>query len=566
MLVKCDNCGAKYRLTIKKRPGKSVSFKCGKCGTDIRIGPEEMDKAEGSAPATVQATCAGCGNTFVKHSGEKGTLCKQCRIDSLVRNVKEKYGVDSSALEDDEESARYTIRSADGLVLGPIKLRTVKVLAREQRIKGLEEVSKDDSEFMPLMNYPELQDLFPDIKEVMDTSGLEDKLDEAFSAAFGGEDEAVEAPAAEEDETDAESVAADEEAAEREEAVEGPATAKGPAPEEVPEREGEGPKQADQPETEAGPEPVAEEEAAKPNEGPAPPEGPEEVPAEGTETGGEAAADEVSPETAETVEGVPENESAPEDIPEVEAGLSPEVPSNEVAEEEGEETGAEEAQEAESVGTVPPSEEESADSQVETAEAEEGPGEVTDAPEYIESWEAPQGERRLAAADEDEEEEDYVLSGDDLLGIGKEASPAADEDSGPHEEVEASPASPEEAGPEGLPTKPVEREKVGTEFDLADDEEEHEEEIIDDLEPYSEPTPDTRYQVRYPDGMILGPIKLATIKELYETGNLTGEEEVQREEGPWKGFAEMPELMEFMSEEEEEGEDVVELTDVLEDS
>ncbi|MFO8058428.1 MAG: zinc-ribbon domain-containing protein [bacterium] len=513
MLVRCDNCGAKYRLTIKKRPGKTVTFKCSKCRHPIRIHPDDLGLPTGGEAeqhsSSVQAVCSSCGKSFVKSADEEDNLCRQCRIDSLVKKVKQRYGVDTSELkEPEEESSRYTVRSADGLVLGPVKLRTVKVLAREKKIRGQEEVSKDDSEYKPLMSYPELQELFPELKEVMDTSGLEDKLDEAFSAAFGGEQEPAEAP--------------EQEAA--------------PASQEEPL---------------TPPPPDA---ALSPEEG------------EEKEAEPEPAREDILKESEEQVSAGSE-ESPPEEI-------SAEAPAS-----EGPET--------------PPAPEEPAPEPPEPEEAsaalEEEASSESSSTEYIESWPPPGGAR--TPAEEGPEDADDVLSGDDLAGIGQEARPAEPEEAA--EEVPAQPSPAEEVPEKEAPEQPapaeeaeeaakkeapaapvaVSGEKVGTEFDLTDEEEpaeqqekegKEEEEIIEDLEPCAEPAPDTRYQVRYPDGMILGPVKLGTIKELYESGNLTGDEEVQREEGSWKSFADMPELVDLISEEEEE--EVVELTDVLEES
>ena len=89
-------------------------------------------------------------------------------------------------------------------------------------------------------------------------------------------------------------------------------------------------------------------------------------------------------------------------------------------------------------------------------------------------------------------------------------------------------------------------------------------EVIEDLEAI-EPPPDARYRIRYPDGLVLGPVKFGTVTELFKTGHLTGQEEVQRDEDLWVPFAELPELAVLIAEAGPVEDDVMELTDVLED-
>jgi predicted Zn finger-like uncharacterized protein len=383
MLVICNQCQARYKITIAKNSGKAVAFKCGKCQNLIRLSPERI-AAESKEPApapkvlprkipaapaadTIKQKCLRCGNPFVKPASDQSPLCYQCRIDSLVDKIRDKYGV-TPAVPAPAAAApapatapapaaaapapaptpagavsRYAVRSSDGLILGPIKLRTVAVLAREKRILGREEVSRDDSEFQPLMSYPELAELFPDLKVILDTDGLEDKVDEAFMAVFG--------------------------------------------------------------------------------------------------------ADEGRSETAAPV----------------------------------------------------------------------------------------------AAADA----EPVVVAAESFALEERAATTAVLE---------------------------VPPEEEGTEFDLGNEggeaaaSEEAEEEIIENLEPLPEPPADARYRIRYPDGLILGPVKVGTVRELFQSGHLTGQEEVQREDDPWVGFADLPELAALVSEAEVIHEDeVLELTDLLEE-
>jgi len=196
MLIHCDQCHSKYKITIKKIPSKPVNFRCGKCQKTIMISAEELQKelgpspappaetaapspqvpspepapapssepaeAEGSQTNTVQLTCLKCGASFVKHKDDKARLCYQCRIDSIVTKIKDKYGV-TQEVELPEAKSKYTFRSPDGLILGPIKLKTAAVLVREKRLQGQEEVSKDGGEFQPLVEFEELRKLFPDL-------------------------------------------------------------------------------------------------------------------------------------------------------------------------------------------------------------------------------------------------------------------------------------------------------------------------------------------------------------------------------------------------------------------
>jgi predicted Zn finger-like uncharacterized protein len=200
MLIHCDQCHSKYKITIKKIPSKPVNFRCGKCQKTILISPEELrqdlnspaepeskslgarvpppsqslgarvpppasaaaEPAEASQTDTVQLTCLKCGASFVKHKDDKARFCYQCRIDQIVTKIKDKYGV-TQEVELPEAKSKYSLRSPDGLVLGPIRLKTVAVLVREKRLKGQEEVSKDGAEFQPLAEFEELRKLFPNL-------------------------------------------------------------------------------------------------------------------------------------------------------------------------------------------------------------------------------------------------------------------------------------------------------------------------------------------------------------------------------------------------------------------
>lgn len=503
MLVRCNQCQAKLKLKIKSRPQKTVTFKCSKCHNVIKLSPDKIsaaldktssarqDKASADQADTVKAECSQCGNTFVKKSTETSSVCYQCRIDSIVSKVKDKYGTEEGeAQPEGEGSGRYTIRTSDGLVLGPIKIHTVAVLAREKRIRGVEEVKKDDSEYRSLMQYPELAEMFPELKEIMDTEGLEDKVDEAFMAAFGGETEEDSSALAE-------------------------ATTKEVSKEEEPELEEE--ETPAQKEEEAG---LSEEDYEI------------EMPSEPEEEEAPAPAEEEEPEPAE--EDVPEPK-------EEEAGLT------------------EEDYEIE----MPPEPEEGKAPEPKEEEA------VLSEEEFDIETPSEPVEKRPAAFDEepiplggDEDSRTDIIDIGDLSAGGRESAPE------PREAEEEEPA-PKPAGPAVTPQVP--EEEVGTEFDLGDEEQEvgeaagaevDEEDIIEDLEPVAEAPPDARYRIRYPDGLMLGPVKIDTIRELFEAGNLTGQEDIQREDEDWVPFADLPELYELVS--GEGVEDVVELTESLE--
>jgi predicted Zn finger-like uncharacterized protein len=444
MNINCDQCGAKFKVKSKKRPGETAVFKCGKCDNRIRVEikdvPEKSADKISASSKTVKVECDACKNTFVKPVTEKDNTCYQCRIDSLVNKIKDKYGVEGQAApEADSSSSKYTIRSADGLILGPIKLRTVKVLAREKKIRGLEEVSKNEAEFIPLMHLPELAELFPDMKEIMDTSGLDDKVDEAFSAAFV-EDEQVQEPVIGED---------------------------------------------DKPETKQ------EEQKAEADE--------EETPEEDKPSDDTIDLSDLTPADDDDADQKTDDE---EEKPDEEAGLSSD----------------EEVGEQPEPDIIP----------------EKDPEEDLPEPEIIEPSET------------QEVDDEYLI---DFNSASDKENVEEKEDGG--EKTEAA-------------------EDVGTEFSFADDEEdtgpddeENEDEIIEGLEPLPDVTEDSKYRIRYPDGLILGPVKLNTIVELYGDGNLTGQEDIQRENEDWLSFSDLPELAVLLDEADDD--DVVELTEVLEE-
>ncbi len=585
MLVHCDQCQAKYKISIKKNPGKPVTFKCGKCQNLIRIAPEDIlvdQSVETPKPVplssasskseTVKVSCLKCGNDFIKPAAEKNPICYQCRIDSLVDNIKNKYGVSKPEPEDASDS-KYTIRSADGLVLGPIKLRTVSVLAREKRVKGVEEVSRDDSPFKPLMSYPELAEMFPALKEIMDTDGLEDKVDEAFMAAFGQEDDGQAGPApAGEDAPPEPAVPPPEEPDQRGEDLAEAGEQAGLDADVGEDLEGfeeeasipDEETQEDEPQAE----PVANE--------PEPSEPDEDEIIDFSSVRSEAG----TPHEDEIIDFQP---SASEDASEDEIGEEEQGQDETVEEGPAEAEAFEEDVEKigdETESAAPEEDDEEQEDIIDFpasdfSDEKKDEGDLTSEDGSEESTDEDDEEFQAGLGELEGEAEEPGLEGPDLSGEDDEAEDiidfpgsSADQERVEFEEDEEEVGQVmEEISPQ--PEEPaVEPEEVGTEFSLDDETEpaSDEEEIIEDLEPIQEAPQDSRYRIRYPDGLILGPVKLETIGELFDSGNLTGQEEVQRDEDAWTGFSELPELAALVSEAEVIDEDVIELTDMLEES
>jgi len=630
MLVICDSCRTKYRITIKKAPGKTVTFKCGKCQNRIRITPEDLEKGvhgeeevsaapEKKASSTVRVNCSRCGNPFVKQKSDDNRICQQCKIEAMVSQVKNKYGVDSRLPEGAvaEEGAKYTIRTADGLVLGPIKLNTVKSLAKEKKIKGLEEVKKDDADYLPLMTIPELAELFPEMKELVSTDGLEDKVDAAFMTAFGmnGEEEEGpsalaeatamegEEPAAQETEAPQEEMPEPEDAEPEEDEEELEAALGGLGEEEaVAEAEPAGPEPAEAEIPEEEPE-TTEEETSEPEEPePAPheeetaePEEPEPAPSEedGDELeaalgglGEEEAVAEAEPTPPE--EGEDELEAALDGLGDEESSVEIEMPEKEEVEEdvvpEEAEIGGDEDDRIDIGETFEAHPEDE-------SEDIEGPEEAETETEELAAEVEMEEESTGPPLPEGPEEEVYPQPEDDtdIIDLGDLSHKSSQEKGAEEEETEAETPGQEEtaeaaASGEEEPdlVEPdllaADEEEVGTEFDLEGDfeephataeesgEESGETEVIEGLEPVPEPPPDARYRIRYPDGLMLGPVKIDTIRELFSTGNLTGQEEIQREDDEWRSMADLPEFMDLIAAgEEEAGDDVIELAEVMEE-
>lgn len=77
---------------------------------------------------------------------------------------------------------------------------------------------------------------------------------------------------------------------------------------------------------------------------------------------------------------------------------------------------------------------------------------------------------------------------------------------------------------------------------------EEEEEVVigSSPPPVMEPvTPESTYRVRSSDGLIIGPIKLATLRDLIVAKKIHRDEEFSRDNGPYMSLAEFPELFEI---------------------
>ncbi len=484
MQIQCDQCSAKYRIKIKRSSGSSIRFKCGKCDNIIVV-PAEAEEPEAvripakipakvpakaaakpapgkarAVPAeaedkkTLQVTCINCGTGFVKQARDKSRLCYQCRIDAIVSKKRAQQAAPEAGPKvEDESKSKYTIRNADGLVLGPIKLRTVAVLVREKRIQGNEEAKKDDGPFRPLSEIPELVQFFPRLKP-KEVEPEEEEPEEA--AAQEEEEEEIDIPI-DEEELDAEVVK-----------EKPPKKPKPPPPE---------------------PEPPVEEE------------------------------EEEEEELAETVYGLDE--------------VSVEVPASESAlsgRDEEEQWAALDAKAR----------------KVEEILAREGIREEPEEPAF--------GEPEAAV---DEEEEERLKESIEEKAKKREKIFARIK---PRRlfEKKAEPEKKEEI-------KPAEEEE---EIEELAEEVEEIEELVEEVEEMTvAPVDDeSRYRVRYHDGMVLGPVKLSTVRDLFLAGNITGQEEVQREGDQWIPITGCKGLKDLFGSGDEIGEDeIVDLTEMMEE-
>lgn len=182
----CSNCRAKYKVTVQGEVDEKISFACRKCGTLIEFDALAPKTSQEQTTELAKTVCKNCGGEFVKNVEDNSEFCYQCRIDELIKRKREREEQaqaveqaqaqagpenqpETNAAQPEEPApapaepaaSRYNFRNAEGLVLGPIKLRTVAVLVREKRIVGNEEVSLDGGDYLPLREFPELLEFFP---------------------------------------------------------------------------------------------------------------------------------------------------------------------------------------------------------------------------------------------------------------------------------------------------------------------------------------------------------------------------------------------------------------------
>jgi len=92
--------------------------------------------------------------------------------------------------------------------------------------------------------------------------------------------------------------------------------------------------------------------------------------------------------------------------------------------------------------------------------------------------------------------------------------------------------------------------------------EEEEEEVIIGGPPQKPATPESSYSVRSSDGLIIGPVKLKTLRDLVIARKVHSDDEFSRDDGPWMNMVDFPELFEIFQSESvakarEEEEEVV---------
>ena len=185
-------------MTVQDEVVEQISFACRKCGTLIEFDPGKPKTSQEQTTELTTVVCKSCNNEFVKNIEDNSELCYQCRIDQLIKSKREREAQTQAQARAQTEAearaqaetatqaqaqepapepepappaaepsaSRYTFRNAEGLILGPIKLRTVAVLVREKRIVGNEEVARDGEDYRPLKEFPELLEFFPDLAQV----------------------------------------------------------------------------------------------------------------------------------------------------------------------------------------------------------------------------------------------------------------------------------------------------------------------------------------------------------------------------------------------------------------
>ena len=196
-------------MTVQDEVVEQISFACRKCGTLIEFDPGKPKTSQEQTVELTTVACKSCNNEFVKNIEDNSELCYQCRIDQLIKSKREREALAQEEAEAraraqteaeaqtqaetatqaqepapepepaqpaaEPAASRYTFRNAEGLILGPIKLRTVAVLVREKRIVGNEEVARDGEDYRPLKEFPELIEFIPDLAQAPEAqAGIEE--------------------------------------------------------------------------------------------------------------------------------------------------------------------------------------------------------------------------------------------------------------------------------------------------------------------------------------------------------------------------------------------------------
>lgn len=65
--------------------------------------------------------------------------------------------------------------------------------------------------------------------------------------------------------------------------------------------------------------------------------------------------------------------------------------------------------------------------------------------------------------------------------------------------------------------------------------------------------PDNRYTIRNSDGLVLGPVRVATLRDLIQAGAVAISAEIQKNQDPWKPLAQVPELLYLYDQIKQEG-------------
>jgi len=118
---------------------------------------------------------------------------------------------------------------------------------------------------------------------------------------------------------------------------------------------------------------------------------------------------------------------------------------------------------------------------------------------------------------------------------------------------------------ESAAAEPLPSDMEPTEIEIPEDEEEEEEEEEkgteeeageekppEEQKPAAKEKEESRYQVRSRDGLVIGPIKLPTLRDLILADKVHSNEECRKDDGEWMGMLELPEIFEIFENEKVE--------------